>query len=292
MKRIIILGCFIGFAFQIKAQTSILDSAKNELYRINKIFDSAQYVGFDLNILYKSDSTNVTVETDQMDGNYVLNKHNMYYQMGSNVYVQTDSFAYNIYPEEQMMMMTKNFITQNSNAFPLRNFVDSMIYYYANDYTITINTIPSNIYDSVKRIKFNKIPVSNIAASPSGNAPEGMEYNYFYIDYNFGTTGKYEPIKFEFSYDEEAQSITLDSLGNNTNPNTYMATKTVTMNFSNFKTEINFELFNDASYVFYNRQRKIYEPIGKYRDYQFTTAGFDNEDEDAEDYREMPPRRN
>jgi hypothetical protein len=288
MKKIILLVSIIALAQYTNAQSPLLDSAKNELYRVNKIFDSAQYIGFNLNIVYKSDSANVTIETDQMDGNYVLNQHNMYYHMGTTIYVQTDSFAYNIYPEEQTIMMTKNFIAQSSNAFPLRNFVDSMVYNYANDYTVTITTIPADSFNKVKRIRFNKIPLSDSSA----NDPVGMQYNYFYIDYNFGVEGKYEPIKFEFSYDEEAQSITLDSLGNNTNPNTYLATRTVTMNFSNFKPELNFELFNDASYVFYNRQRKIYEPTGKYRDYQFTSAGFDNEDDDAEDYREVPPIRN
>jgi hypothetical protein len=44
--------------------------------------------------------------------------------------------------------------------------------------------------------------------------------------------------------------------------------------------------------VFYNRQRKVYEPAVAYSNYQLITSGFDNEDEDAEFYREAPVREN
>jgi hypothetical protein len=282
MKRIIILAGIIALAQYCKGQSQLLDSAKNELYRINKVFDSTEYLGFNLDISYKSDSANKTVETDQMSGNYVLNQKNMYYQMGSTIYVQTDSFAYNIYPDEKMMVMTKNFIVQNSNLFPLRTFIDSMMYHYGNDYTITIENVAVDSFDYIKRIKFNR------ALTTQPYAGETMEYNYFYIDYKYGVERAYQPIKFEFSYNEEASIEALDSLENATTLGTYMATKTVTMNFSNFKPVLDFDLFNDASYVYYNRQRKIYEPTDKYRDYQFTTSGFDNEDEEAKFYREVP----
>jgi hypothetical protein len=71
-----------------------------------------------------------------------------------------------------------------------------------------------------------------------------------------------------------------------------MVTKTVTMNFTGFKPVINPDIFDDNKYVFYNRQRKIYEPTNQYKDYQLNTSGFDNEDEDAESYREVLPVRN
>lgn len=282
MKRIIIAVSIIALAQFCIAQNQLLDSAKNELYRINKVFDSSEYLGFNLDISYKSDSANKTVETDQMSGNYVLNQKNMYYQMGNTIYVQTDSFAYNIYPDEKMMVMTKNFIAQNSNVFPLRAFVDSMMYYYSNDYTVTIENVAVDSLDYEKRIRFTR------TLTQQQYTGEDMQYNYFYIDYKYGAEQSYHPIKFEFSYNEEAPIEVLDSLENVTTLGTYMATKTVTMNFSNFKPMLDFDLFNDNSYVYYNRQRKIYEPTDKYRDYQFTSSGFDNEDDEAKYYREAP----
>lgn len=289
MKRsIIIFICIAAFGKYGKAQVSYLDSAKNEIFRINKIFDSSSYLGFDLSIEYKSDSANVTKETDQMEGNYVLNGHNIYYQMGGGIYLQTDSFAYNIYPEEQMMIMTKNFIAENSNVFPLRTFVDSMMLYYGNNYTVTLENIQSDSFEFVRRIKFDKLINNN------NSQTDATQYNYFYIDYSYGQeAGYYIPVKFEFSYDEETSDETTDSLGNNIgNGNIYLATKTVTMNFSRFKPVIDTDIFDDTKYVYYNRERKVYEPTDRFRDFQLNTSGFDNEDEDAESYREIPAVRN
>ena len=279
MKKITIFLFTVIMSQWANAQSPLLDSAKNELYQINKTFDSSRYLAFDLGIYYKSDSATVTLQTDRLDGNYVLNQKNIYYQMGSTIYLQTDSFAYNIYPEEKMMMMTKNFIPENSDIFPLRTFVDTMMYYYSASYNITIDTIAVDSFDVIKRIRFS------IIQSPAVNDSDVVLYNYFYIDYDPNT---YHPIKFEFSYNEETQSVTLDSLGNNTNSGTYMATRTITMNFSNYRGFMDTGIFADSRYVYYNRQRKIFEPASQYRDYQFNTSGFDNEDEDAQYYREVP----
>ncbi len=153
MKKInILLLCCTAFVQFLQAQSPLLDSAKNELYRINKVFDSSQYLAFDLNISYKSDSSGTIMQTDNTSGNYVLNKKNLYYQLGSTQYVQTDSFSYNIYSDEKMMIMTKNLIPENSDVFPLRTFVDSTIQYYGNAFTITIDTSAIDSVDYIKRI--------------------------------------------------------------------------------------------------------------------------------------------
>ncbi len=60
------------------------------------------------------------------------------------------------------------------------------------------------------------------------------------------------------------------------------------MNFNNYKAFVNTEIFNDVQYIMYNRQRKIYEPSDKYKEYRFITSGFENEDEDAQYYRQVP----
>jgi hypothetical protein len=292
MKKVFIIIGSLVFVTAGYAQVSVQDSVANEIFRINKVFDSSIYMGFNLSISYKSDSAGITKETDQMDGNYLLNRHNLYYNMGGAVYVQTDSFAYNIDPEEKSMIMTKNFIANNNEVFPLHSFTNAMIATYGSLYNITIHAIPVDSGEFVKRIRFER---SNAVPSGTpGNIPvqDGAQYNYFYIDYTYGDeTGFYHPIKFEFSYDEPAQSEITDSSGNTLTGNTYIATRVVAMNFSGFATMVNTDVFNDAKYVYYNRQRKIYEPAGAYRDYEFNTSGFDNEEENAEYFREVPPSR-
>jgi hypothetical protein len=294
MKKISIILFTIVLAQLSFAQQSLqlMDSVKNEMYCINKVFDSSTYLAFDIDITYKSDSGNITKDTEQMSGTYAINKHNLYYQIGSTIFLQTDSFVYNIDPEQHQMIMTKNFIEDNSNAFPLRNFVDSFVHYYGNNYNISMSKIEMDTLEFVKRIKFDRIAIPNSA--PLGTDPaEGMQYNYFYIDYNHGKEiGYFKPTKFEFSFNEPAQNVFVDSLGNSIITSSYIATKTVTMTFSKYRGISNRDIFNDSKYVFYNRQRKVYEPAVAYSNYQLITSGFDNEDEDAEFYREAPVREN
>jgi hypothetical protein len=281
MKKIIILLCTAMALQFLQAQNPMLDSAKNELYRINRVFDSSQYLGFNLDITYKSDSANVIVETDALSGNYVLNKKNLYYQMGGMEYVQTDSFSYSFYNDEKMMIVTKNMVEANSDVFPLRNFIDSMVHHYAGSYTISIDTAVEDIGEYIKRIVFTTNAVPGTNAYPP--------YSSFFIEYN---DDSYYPSKFQFSYRETIQSEnngdTLPPIQPLQTLPYYEVIKTVTMVFSNYRGYVNTTIFDDAQYIIYNRQRKIYEPALKYREYKFITSGFENENEDAQYYREVP----
>jgi hypothetical protein len=284
MKKIIILLCAVMAMQFLQAQNPMIDSAKNELYRINRVFDSSQYLGFNLDITYKSDSANVTLETDAMSGNYVLNKKNLYYQMGGMEYVQTDSFSYSFYNDEKMMIITKNMVEANSDVFPLRNFIDSMVHHYASSYGVSIDTAATDTAGYIKRIVFTTSALPGTDAYPP--------YSSFFIEYN---DDSYYPSKFQFSYRELAQLENNGDTLQTTQPLPlpyYEVIKTVTMNFSNYRGFINTAIFDDAQYIIYNRQRKIYEPALKYREYKFITSGFENEDEDAQYYREVPYKDN
>ncbi len=269
MKKIIILVCSVLIVQILHAQSSLLDSAKHELYQINKAFDSSQYIAFNLDIGFKADSAGITLETDQVSGNYLLNKKHMYYNMAGTEYIQTDSFSYTIYPDEKVMVMTKNFVEKASDIFPLRTFVDSVIHYYGNNYTITINTSSNDSVGYIKRIAF-----AYNSIGPADSIPPA--YTFVAIDYNDET---FFPSGFIFSYLEivERDSAVFTQL-----------LKTVSMKFSDYKAFSNTEVFNDTQYILYNRQRKIYEPADKYKEYRFMTAGFENEDEDAKYYQEVP----
>ena len=275
MKRITLLLCIVSQVHFAKAQTAILDSAKAELLRVNNSFDSSQYLAFDLDIGFKSDSANITVETDQMSGSYVLNQKNLYYNMGGTEYVQTDSFSYTIYNGEKMMVMGKNFVEKNSNVFPLRLFIDSVIHYYSDNYAVTIDSIPVDSIYYFKRISFTH---RDQTTSPL----DSSNYSVFLIEYD---PDSYQPQKFEFGYKE------LSPISDSTASRAEYY-KTVTMHFSHYHVFNNSEIFNDTQYIIYNRQRKIYEPNDKYREFKFITTGFENEDEDAQFYREVPAGSN
>ncbi|MGC4102994.1 hypothetical protein [Ferruginibacter sp.] len=270
MKKLLMCCFCIAATFSINAQISTLDSARNELYRINKVFDSSQYLGFNMDIFYKSDSAGTTKATDAVSGNYVLNKKNLYYKMGGIQYTQTDSFSYTAYADEKLLIMTKNQSGDISGSFPLRNFIDSVTEYYNSLYTVTIDTTMDDSVVVTKKILFTADSVA--ITTIDGNVP----YTSFFIEYE---ADSYYPTKFQFSYNdkEEADSAVF-----------YTAKKTVTMGFSHYKIYTNTQIFEDAQYAYYNRQRKTYQPAENYKDYRFVTSGFDNLDQDAAYYQEVP----
>ncbi|WP_255155384.1 hypothetical protein, partial [Ferruginibacter sp. HRS2-29] len=92
----------------------------------------------------------------------------------------------------------------------------------------------------------------------------------------------YQPAKMRFSYFEPApqEEDVVTTM--------YLQNKTVDINFSAYSRGPASDLFNEAKYVIYNRQRKIYEPGQKFRNYRFLTSGFLNEDEDAQYYNQAP----
>ena len=275
MKRIIILFCSIVFVQFLQAQSVILDSARNEIYRINQVFNNGMYLAFNMDIGYRVDSLNITLETEQMSGNYVLNKNNLYYNMGGTEYIQTDSFSYTLYADSKIMIMAKNVAQPNSALFPLKAFIDSLVNGYVSHYNITIDTIHTDSSAYFKRINF----IYDTAGVNNDIIP--LRYSSFYVQYN---DESYLPSKFGFSYKEDSYQFSNDS----TVSGTIKLDKRVDMSFSGYKTFTNTDIFNDMQYIIYNRQRKIYEPAEKYKDYQFITAGFENEDEEAQYYREVP----
>lgn len=266
MKKTIILFCMLASVQFLQAQSPMLDSARNEIYRINRVFDSSMYLGFNMDIGYRADSSNVTIETEQMSGTYVLNKKNLYYNMGGTEYIQTDSFSYTIYGDTRMMIMARNAVRNNSELLPLKTYLDSVLNYYGNAFTITIDTVHIDSADYVKRILFT-------IDSVGGNSDTITNCTSFFIEYD---EGSYLPSKFNFSYKEDAPVYVDDTVFSG-----YIKlVKHVNMNFSSYKAFTNTEVFNDVQYMIYNRQRKIYEPADKYKNYQFITTGFENEEAD------------
>ena len=257
-----------SFAFAQAPPPPNLDSVRAELYKVNKVFDSSYYLGFDVNIVYSSDTLFGRFEHEEMGGKYILNKRNLYYKMGNIEYAQNDSFVYNIYHDERMLMMTKDVLASNSTLFPLKEFVDSIITWYDSLYTISIFNA-----DESKVIEFT---------ATSTDVP----YKRFAI--------YYEP---ESHYPDKFEMSMTDALNNlNDIPDSILqlvklrpVEKRITMTFSNYYHPKTLEMFADDSYVFFDRQRKKYKPVEKFRGYRFMTNGVEGEEYDETIEIEAPP---
>lgn len=246
---IILTTMFSGYLF---AQSPNLDSIKQELYRINKIFDSSRYLGFDVHIRYSSDTAFGRYDFEEMTGKYILNEKNIYYKMGDIEYVQNDSFAYDIYHDEKLLVMTRDSISSKSGLFPLKEFVDSILTWYASSYVIVLRN-----ENESKVIEFS---------TSDTLAP----YKRFAIYYD--STSHY-PDKFEMNFVEKIQTDSIDAL--------VPTKKLIVMSFSNYYNLSSLEVFEDTNYVFFDRVSRRYRPSDKYRMYRFLTNGVNEQDDET-----------
>jgi hypothetical protein len=256
MKKIIITTSSLLISCILFAQIDSLKLIRNELLKINEVFDSSIYLGFNVNIVYSSDTVYGKFDHEEMSGNYILNKRNIYYKMGNVEYAQNDSFVYNIYHNEKMLVMTKDILSSNSSIFPLKEFVDSIITWYDSVYTITLRD-----EEDSKVIEFN--------ASISG-----LPYNRFAIYYE--ETSHY-PDKFEMSFYDGLNNLpeAPDSIIQLIRLKTVQ--KKIVMSFYNYYNPQTLEVFSDKNYVQFDRVRRKYRPSEKFKAYRFITNGVDGD---------------
>ena len=273
MKRLIVSAWLVSTCILVNAQVD-LDSAKTELYRINKVFDSSRYLGFDVHIEYSTDTIYGKFAYEELDGSYILNNSNIYYRMGNSEYIQNDSFVYNIYHDERMMMMTKDPITAKSSLFPLKEFVDSILNWYDTAYVISLDTAEDlNVLSFVAR--YDSLPYQRLAIHYNQES-----YYPFLIEMKF------------FSGTNEADTVFL--VGDTTEARAFLpekVTRHVNIGFSNYHNPGSLGVFDDTNYVYFNRQSRRYRPADKFRTYRFLANGVEAEeyDDTIEIYPAPPP---
>ena len=265
--RLVITVCAVAIASFVSAQAN-LDSIKTELYKVNRVFDSSSYLGFNVNIQYTSDTLYGRFEHEEMSGKYVLNNRNLYYKMGNIEFAQNDSFAYSIYHDERMMMMTKDIMASNSLLFPLKEFVDSVITLYDSLYTISMYTVDESQVIAFTAIS-NNVPYKRFAIyfEPESHYPDKFEMTMI------GSLDNLYDIP-----DSIAQLIRVRPVE-----------KRITMTFSNYYHPKTLEMFDNTSYVFFDRQRKKYKPAEKFKAYRFITNGVEGEEYDDSLELSTPP---
>jgi hypothetical protein len=238
----ILMLCVLGSTLVAKTQAPNLDTVKAKLFKVNSLFDSSAYLAFDVDFRYTTAAVYGVVQNDEMQGSYILNNRNIYYRVGNTEYAQNDSFAYNIYHDDKMFMMTRGTPATNTSMFPLREFVDSVIGWYASSYTITLGK------DSVSEIIHFTTTV------------DSMPYKSFSIYYD---SASYFPHRFEIVMlgSPELGDVP-DSIAMliRVKPGYQKIEKKITISFSNYHHPSSLDVFDNKQYVYYNRLNKRYEP--------------------------------
>jgi hypothetical protein len=268
-KNIIIIVVMLCLVASGQAQYS-LDSAKARLYEINKVFDSAVYLGFNVHIAYNSDTLYGRFQHEEMDGNYVLNQNSMYYKMGAAEFAQNDSFSYSIDHNDKLIIMVRQQNTSKASLFPLKHFLDSTLNQFDTAYNISLN----------ETVDFSKL--SFMAKF------DNLPYRYFAISYD---SSSYYPRKFEMEfYDGEDESDTVFLVSDSIQASQFTPPRVkrrIAISFSNYTIPKTLEVFENTRYVWFNRVYKSYEPSERFQGYRLIAN--EVEDDNAGQYIERTP---
>ena len=254
-RRFIILCIFFITAFNARVNSqSLLDSAKAELLKINKVFDSSRYTAFDVDILYSTDTVYGSFQRQEKKVEYQLNNRNYYFKTDDVIYMQNDSFTVNIDNEQKNMLVTKNIYSDLSNQFMLKDFINHSVNAYDSLYVLTINTVDS----TTQKISFNAKPGILNDSMPG--------YSSFSLTYD---TDYYYPVKIEFVLSEKLQGL---------NPAVDQPlTQKMEIRFNNFRPLESTAIFSDNNYFYFDLSLKRYMPVENYKDYRFLTAGMEDD---------------
>jgi len=259
MRKLIIAVSFLIVLNNTQAQPVNIDTVKSELFKINKVFDSSMYLGFKVDAVYSSDTLFGEFEHEEMTGDYILNQKDFYYKIGNTEYVQNDSFIYNIYHDDKMMIMTYDTTAFHNSLFPLKEFLDSVINQYDSLYTISMNTDTTGI----KVIEFTSLDTN-------------AAYDRFAVYYE---PLSYKPQRFELSFkgnfdlSDVPDSLRVPLMAQPLH-------KRLSMSFYDYYNLTSLDVFENVNYVFYDRMRKAYRPSEKYKAFRFMANGVEGEEDD------------
>lgn len=267
-KTTVLVAMFVLISSMASSQ---LEYAKEELYNINKVFDSSYFLGFDVTMTYHSDTIYGKFAHERLDGRFVTNSNKFYYRVGENEYVQNDSFVFDIDHQSKVMIMTKGSNVPQSNFFAIRQFVDSILTWYDTAYIITVQTI-----DNQRAILFNA-------------RYDSIPYQFFAIYYD---STSYYPSRYDIEFasdpgEEDSVFLTSDT----TDATTFMRgpiKRRITMRFSNYFISFETGMFASEEYVYFDKTTNRYIPADKYREYRFYTNNvYTNPDDVAQEI--FPP---
>ena len=257
MKKLIIIIGLLQITTASFSQSSNPDSVISELKKINAFYDSAVFLGFDVNVLLTSDTVAGVFEHDHQTGTYMLNGKNVFYRIGETEYMQDDSFAITTYNQEHIMYVTKQMIKGNSSLFPINGFSDSAFQFFLSYYNVSV--IDSGAERSIHFIT------------------DSASVLYKTININF-YPGRNMLSSFDFSFKAAADAQPAN--GSSAVPE---LTKTLSMKFDNYHFLTSGDVFNYRNYLFYDRERHEYLATGKYKGYKVITSNLENTVNDFND---------
>jgi hypothetical protein len=230
--------CLLG-GHSANAQSTpqlIMDS----LYRS---YDSIKYLTFDVRFTYSSDTLLGDFTHDVLEGTFTMAGKKSKYNLGDVEFIQNDSFLIAVYNTDKYIIVANPHTKNTGTELPMRQAIDSLIFAYAQYYTITVSTV-----DSVTG-KINFARADSLA-----------QFDNFSISY-YSDQHLLKSIDYSFQELPVLDSTIIFSSA------PYPRQKRLKIEFSKYRGD-NFSdtIYSENNYIFF--EDGMYKPIAKYKDYQ------------------------
>ena len=239
-----------------------LQGVKRQIYLLNKKFDSAYFMQFDVNYTYSAlDTITGKNETSEKNATYVLKKDNFYYTMDNDIeFMQNDSLNFTVFQKNKMIMMSRKGTGFPSANLPLKAITDSALSGYSKYYNISI--VPSTVDTNIHIILFQTNGVSN-----------DLLYKSIEVKYRKKTKELSEIV---MHYDQLDNVAVEDTVTNRIVNKPIFYKKTMDISFSGYKpSTIDPKIFSTDRYIYFNGARRKYALINKFRGYRFFIDGIE-----------------
>ncbi len=142
IKRLTVFALVLVVSTNNASSQTLEDSIRQDFVAINKTYDSAFYLTFDVDIIYHTDDTiyagtdSADYQYSEMQGTYTFHQQKALYKLGDMEYMQNDTFTVALYKANQFLLVgKKNQATQTPGSFvPTKALVDSLMVQMGNNY--------------------------------------------------------------------------------------------------------------------------------------------------------------
>lgn len=246
IRGLVLSLMLLGLNERLHSQ-SLADSIRNEFYAINKAYDSAFFLTFNVSMRYASDT--IRIGTDSLnftnsvvEGQYTFHNKKALYQLGDITYMRNDSFAIAAYEEQRFLLVDKVVPGIPTGSFlPVRMIVDSMMTQLVQQFTYSwIQT------DSVVTINMSALD-GNAAYESITISYEPATHYLLNISFRFK----------DFGHDDNT-SVSGPVI---------IRKATMSIQFSRYRVaEISEDIFSESRFIYFDGPDLI-RPSDKYRDY-------------------------
>lgn len=246
IKLILVLVCCIGFLKPCTAQSSNVSDIMGAIY---KNYDSIQYLSFDVQFNFESDTILGKFISEKMDGTFTMAGKKFKYRLGDIDFMQNDSFFIAIYNQDKMMLVDAPKALNAGSKLPLREQMDSLLVNYGSHYTITNYSIG----DDTGIVKF--IRADSLA-----------QFDEFRITYAEQAKLLLE-LAYNFKEPAELDTAVVSMLAAAGNSSAPLQNKILRIKFSNYRFDNNDEeMYSEGNYFWL--EQGLCKPSDKYKGYK------------------------